>query len=45
MKETVEVSQLGGSNRQVLFDTDLVNPQPITTIPTHRRVRGMGGVR
>ena len=31
MRDTVEVSQLDGSQRRVLFDTDLINPRPIVT--------------
>lgn len=29
MRDTVEVSKLDGSQRRILFDTDLVNPRPI----------------
>lgn len=35
MRDTVEVSQLDGSQRRVLFDTDLVNPRPIVTNPVY----------
>ena len=35
MRDTVEVSQLDGSQRHVLFDTDLVNPRPIVVDPTY----------
>lgn len=31
IRDTVEVSKLDGSQRRVLFDTDLVNPRPIVT--------------
>uniref|UniRef100_A0A672GCI0 Nidogen 1b n=1 Tax=Salarias fasciatus TaxID=181472 RepID=A0A672GCI0_SALFA len=35
MRDTVEVSKLDGSQRRVLFDTDLVNPRPIVTDPAY----------
>uniref|UniRef100_A0A8C2Z7R9 Nidogen 1 n=1 Tax=Cyclopterus lumpus TaxID=8103 RepID=A0A8C2Z7R9_CYCLU len=35
MRDTVEVSQLDGSQRRVLFDTDLINPRPIVTNPAY----------
>lgn len=35
MRDTVEVSKLDGSQRRVLFDTDLVNPRPIVTNPVY----------
>uniref|UniRef100_A0A8D3D5C1 Nidogen 1 n=1 Tax=Scophthalmus maximus TaxID=52904 RepID=A0A8D3D5C1_SCOMX len=38
MRDTVEVSQLDGSQRKVLFDTDLVNPRPIVTNPAYGRL-------
>uniref|UniRef100_A0A665TJ01 Nidogen 1b n=1 Tax=Echeneis naucrates TaxID=173247 RepID=A0A665TJ01_ECHNA len=38
MRDTVEVSQLDGSQRRVLFDTDLVNPRPIVTDAAYGRL-------
>uniref|UniRef100_A0A3B3D9U6 Nidogen 1b n=1 Tax=Oryzias melastigma TaxID=30732 RepID=A0A3B3D9U6_ORYME len=38
MRDTIEVSQLDGSQRLVLFDTDLVNPRPIVTNPAYGRI-------
>lgn len=35
MRDTVEVSKLDGSQRRVLFDTDLINPRPIVTNPAY----------
>lgn len=35
MRDTVEVSKLDGSNRRVLFDTDLVNPRAIVANPVY----------
>ncbi len=35
MRDTLEVSKLDGSQRRVLFDTDLVNPRPIVTNPAY----------
>lgn len=35
MRDTVEVAKLDGSQRRVLFDSDLVNPRPITTNPAY----------
>lgn len=35
LRDTVEVSQLDGSQRRVLFHTDLVNPRPIATNPVY----------
>lgn len=35
MRDTIEVSKLDGSQRLVLFDTDLVNPRPIVTNPAY----------
>ncbi|TMS23331.1 Nidogen-1 [Larimichthys crocea] len=34
----VEVSKLDGSQRRVLFDTDLINPRPIVTNPAYGRL-------
>lgn len=33
LRDTVEVSKLDGSQRRVLFHTELVNPRPIVTNP------------
>uniref|UniRef100_A0A667Y135 Nidogen 1 n=1 Tax=Myripristis murdjan TaxID=586833 RepID=A0A667Y135_9TELE len=38
MRDTVEVAKLDGSQRRVLFDSDLVNPRPITTNPAYGRI-------
>uniref|UniRef100_A0A7N8WWF6 Nidogen 1b n=1 Tax=Mastacembelus armatus TaxID=205130 RepID=A0A7N8WWF6_9TELE len=38
MRDTVEVSKLDGSQRRVLFDSDLVNPRPIVTNPAYGRL-------
>lgn len=38
MRDTIEVSRLDGSQRRVLFDTDLVNPRPIVTNPAYGRL-------
>uniref|UniRef100_A0A8C7YWT9 Nidogen 1b n=1 Tax=Oryzias sinensis TaxID=183150 RepID=A0A8C7YWT9_9TELE len=38
MRDTIEVSKLDGSQRLVLFDTDLVNPRPIVTNPAYGRI-------
>uniref|UniRef100_A0A4W6DIF0 Nidogen 1 n=1 Tax=Lates calcarifer TaxID=8187 RepID=A0A4W6DIF0_LATCA len=38
MRDTIEVSKLDGSQRRVLFDTDLVNPRPIVTNPAYGRL-------
>lgn len=35
MRDTVEVSKLDGSQRRILFDTDLVNPRPIVVNPAY----------
>lgn len=35
MRDTVEVSKLDGSQRRILFDTDLVNPRPIVANPAY----------
>lgn len=35
LRDTVEVSQLDGSQRRVLFDTDLVNPRAVVTNPVY----------
>lgn len=35
LRDTVEVSKLDGSQRRVLFHTDLVNPRPIATNPVY----------
>lgn len=38
VKDSVEVSRLNGSQRRVLFDTDLVNPRPIVTDSSYGRI-------
>ncbi|KAF1394424.1 hypothetical protein PFLUV_G00000130, partial [Perca fluviatilis] len=38
IRDTVEVSRLDGSQRRVLFDTDLINPRPIVTNPAYGRL-------
>lgn len=35
MKDRIEVAKLDGSQRRVLFDTDLVNPRPIVADPSY----------
>ena len=35
MRDEVAVSKLDGSQRRVLFDTDLVNPRAIVTNPVY----------
>uniref|UniRef100_A0A674E444 Nidogen 1 n=1 Tax=Salmo trutta TaxID=8032 RepID=A0A674E444_SALTR len=39
MKDRIEVAKLDGSQRHVLFDTDLVNPRPIVADPSYGYVR------
>uniref|UniRef100_A0A8C7TSK6 Nidogen 1 n=1 Tax=Oncorhynchus mykiss TaxID=8022 RepID=A0A8C7TSK6_ONCMY len=39
MKDRIEVAKLDGSQRRVLFDTDLVNPRPIVADPSYGYVR------
>uniref|UniRef100_A0A4W5R5T5 Nidogen 1 n=1 Tax=Hucho hucho TaxID=62062 RepID=A0A4W5R5T5_9TELE len=38
MKDRIEVAKLDGSQRRVLFDTDLVNPRPIVADPSYGRL-------